>query len=118
MIRPPPRSTRTDTLFPYTTLFRSAHSLARLAIDQGDGLETIWQPEPPTVRFGDIAVEVPPFAFLQATAAGQAALVDAAREAIGDAPAVADLFAGVGTFALSVQAGRKVYAAEIGRAHV
>src|SRR3546814_12134083 len=25
MIRRPPRSTRTDTLFPYTTLFRSAH---------------------------------------------------------------------------------------------
>src|SRR3546814_1642325 len=24
MTRPPPRSTRTDTLFPYTTLFRSA----------------------------------------------------------------------------------------------
>src|SRR3546814_3791171 len=24
MIRPPPRSTRTDTLFPYTTLFRSS----------------------------------------------------------------------------------------------
>src|SRR3546814_7459669 len=30
MIRRPPRSTRTDTLFPYTTLFRSAlRSLAR-----------------------------------------------------------------------------------------
>src|SRR3546814_5158633 len=28
MIRRPPRSTRTDTLFPYTTLFRSNH-LAR-----------------------------------------------------------------------------------------
>src|SRR3546814_2345148 len=26
MIRRPPRSTRTDTLFPYTTLFRSGHS--------------------------------------------------------------------------------------------
>src|SRR3546814_14758864 len=26
MIRLPPRSTRTDTLFPYTTLFRSRHS--------------------------------------------------------------------------------------------
>src|SRR3546814_14367827 len=25
MIRRPPRSTRTDTLFPYTTLFRSVH---------------------------------------------------------------------------------------------
>src|SRR3546814_11905294 len=31
MIRRPPRSTRTDTLFPYTTLFRSARgSSARL----------------------------------------------------------------------------------------
>src|SRR3546814_15632164 len=28
MIRRPPRSTRTDTLFPYTTLFRSPRSLA------------------------------------------------------------------------------------------
>src|SRR3546814_4161842 len=27
MIRRPPRSTRTDTLFPYTTLFRSAQKL-------------------------------------------------------------------------------------------
>src|SRR3546814_14598440 len=27
MIRRPPRSTRTDTLFPYTTLFRSAQAL-------------------------------------------------------------------------------------------
>src|SRR3546814_3282248 len=27
MIRRPPRSTRTDTLFPYTTLFRSPHEL-------------------------------------------------------------------------------------------
>src|SRR3546814_12711743 len=27
MIRQPPRSTRTDTLFPYTTLFRSSHKL-------------------------------------------------------------------------------------------
>src|SRR3546814_1719771 len=28
MIRRPPRSTRTDTLFPYTTLFRSGHALS------------------------------------------------------------------------------------------
>src|SRR3546814_3989136 len=28
MIRRPPRSTRTDTLFPYTTLFRSRHCIA------------------------------------------------------------------------------------------
>src|SRR3546814_5397952 len=30
MIRRPPRSTRTDTLFPYTTLFRSAQSCSGL----------------------------------------------------------------------------------------
>src|SRR3546814_17330123 len=29
IIRRPPRSTRTDTLFPYTTLFRSFESLSR-----------------------------------------------------------------------------------------
>src|SRR3546814_2627106 len=32
MIRRPPRSTRTDTLFPYTTRFRSAWKLDRLRI--------------------------------------------------------------------------------------
>ena len=92
--------------------FAGGHRLARFAVDQGYGLETLWQPEPPTVGFGEVMVEVPTFAFLQATAAGQAALVEAVTNAIGDAPAVADLFAGVGTFALSIQRGRKVYAAE------
>src|SRR3546814_4072319 len=34
MIRRPPRSTRTDTLFPYTTLFRSRRQvLVRLTVD-------------------------------------------------------------------------------------
>src|SRR3546814_16881928 len=44
MIRRPPRSTRTDTLFPYTTLFRSAAGkervnahLLRLQIPDGRG---------------------------------------------------------------------------------
>src|SRR3546814_13810624 len=30
MIRRPPRSTRTDTLFPYTTLFRSGYDVGNL----------------------------------------------------------------------------------------
>src|SRR3546814_1056650 len=33
MIRRPPRSTRTDTLFPYTTLFRSLVTGERIEID-------------------------------------------------------------------------------------
>src|SRR3546814_16268309 len=40
MIRRPPRSTRTNTLFPYTTLFRSLDRLAALA-DQ-TGARAIW----------------------------------------------------------------------------
>src|SRR3546814_7356842 len=41
MIRRPPRSTRTDTLFPYTTLFRSrgwAGGSARPRANRADGL--------------------------------------------------------------------------------
>src|SRR3546814_20857586 len=41
MIRRPPRSTRTDTLFPYTTLFRSGHDAGlpgrRLLLERGAG---------------------------------------------------------------------------------
>src|SRR3546814_2199152 len=33
MIRRPPRITRTDTLFPYTTLFRSWHNVSRVCDD-------------------------------------------------------------------------------------
>src|SRR3546814_9098643 len=32
MIRRPPRSTRTDTLFPYTTLFRSLHQVSQVSV--------------------------------------------------------------------------------------
>src|SRR3546814_1307281 len=41
MRRQPPRSTRTDTLFPYTTLVRSghaAHRVAQAAADLGDDM--------------------------------------------------------------------------------
>src|SRR3546814_16437461 len=40
MIRRPPRSTRTDTLFPYTTLFRSQQRglAGAVAAEDGDGL--------------------------------------------------------------------------------
>src|SRR3546814_8869250 len=40
MIRRPPRSTRTDTLFPYTTLFRSRSALRRPA-EGGEGGGTL-----------------------------------------------------------------------------
>src|SRR3546814_17707737 len=39
MIRRPPRSTRTDTLFPYTTLFRSALAYGRHLLGDRIGFE-------------------------------------------------------------------------------
>src|SRR3546814_20277895 len=41
MIRRPPRSTRTDTLFPYTTLFRSADGAGENSADAAHGVRRI-----------------------------------------------------------------------------
>src|SRR3546814_5305295 len=45
MIRRPPRSTRTDTLFPYTTLFRSPRQQAILeplnGLTKGDAIKSL-----------------------------------------------------------------------------
>src|SRR3546814_2885927 len=43
MIRRPPRSTRTDTLFPYTTLFRSERVAGRSKLGEGTGGGDPWQ---------------------------------------------------------------------------
>jgi 23S rRNA (uracil1939-C5)-methyltransferase len=92
------------------TVFADRHRLARLSIDEGLGPEARWEPQPVTVTLGGVAVAFPPAAFLQATREGEEALVAAVREAVGAAPAVADLFAGLGTFALALPG--RVYAAE------
>src|SRR3546814_13814172 len=42
MIRRPPRSTRTDTLFPYTTLFRARHLAPPPRREDRDGLPRLW----------------------------------------------------------------------------
>lgn len=92
------------------TDFAQRHALARFAFDEGYGPEVRWEPDAVTVTLGDVAVPLPPAAFLQATREGEAALVAAMQEAVAGAPTVADLFAGLGTFALTLPA--KVYAGE------
>src|SRR3546814_1016956 len=103
MIRRPPRSTRTDTLFPYTTLFRSAAQDPVLL----DAQRTPYVPA--------IAVEV-------AEAAKHAGPVDVA------APFLGDVRTGSHRQALELRAGDEVDHAtdgvgavdggQIGRAHV
>ena len=82
--------------------FAIEHRLARLGIDEGFGPEARWEPQPVTATFAGVPVALPFGAFLQATADGEAALVAAVREAVGEAATVADLFAGLGTFALAL----------------
>jgi len=93
--------------------FAEGQGLARLSLDEGFGPENRFEPQPATVSLSGVPVALPSGAFLQATAEGEAALVAAVREAVGGAARTADLFAGLGTFALAVDG--KVTAAEAAR---
>ena len=95
------------------TAFGEKHRLARLSLDEGYGAEVRYEPVPTTVTLSGVAVALPVGAFLQATSGGEAALVAAVREATGGALKLADLFAGLGTFALAVDG--EVTAAEASR---
>lgn len=90
--------------------FCQRHGVARFAVDDGLGPETRWEPEPVTITLGGLPVPLPHAAFLQATTEGEAALVAAVLAAVGDPATTADLFSGLGTFALALPG--KVYAAE------
>jgi 23S rRNA (uracil1939-C5)-methyltransferase len=83
--------------------FGQVNSLARLSIDEGYGAEPRYEPQPVTVTLGGVPVSLPIGSFLQATADGEAALIDCVREATAGAARIADLFAGLGTFALSLE---------------
>ena len=96
--------------------FAREHALARLTIDQGYGPETLWEPEPVTVTLAGVPVSLPPGAFLQATQDAEVRMAADAAEWLGDARLVADLFAGLGTFAFALRNGRKVLAVEAERA--
>jgi 23S rRNA (uracil1939-C5)-methyltransferase len=85
-----------------------AHRLARLTRHG----EIVAQRAPPIVTIGRARVVLPPGAFLQATLAGEAALAALVLEHCGDAKSVADLFAGVGPFALRLAERAKVLAAD------
>ena len=93
--------------------FARDNALARLTVDGGYGPETVWEPEPVTITLGGTPVGLPSGAFLQATADGEAALIGAARDWLGGAATVADLFSGLGTFAFALATtGSKVLAVE------
>ncbi len=60
------------------------------------------EPKKPLIHFGKVPVPVPPGCFLQATADAEEAMVSLVLSHLGKAKRVADLFCGVGTFALRI----------------
>ena len=82
--------------------FGETQGLARLSLDEGYGPSVRYMPDVATVTLSGVPVAMPEGAFLQATADGEAALVDAVAKALSGVMTIADLFAGLGTFALAL----------------
>lgn len=74
--------------------------------------EIIVEPKKPLIHFGKVPVPVPPGCFLQATAEAEETMAALVLAHLGKARRVADLFCGVGTFALRIAEKSAVHAVE------
>lgn len=84
----------------------AALDLARLS-NHG---EVLVEARAPVLRMGRAVLAMPPGAFLQATAEGETALANRVVAGVGEARTIADLFCGVGTFALRLAESASVMA--------
>ena len=92
-------------------------ALARIATGRGLARitrhgEIVAQPVAPTLTLGRAAVALPPGAFLQPTLAGEETLAGLVVDAAKSARTIADLFAGIGPFALRLAERARVMAAD------
>lgn len=88
--------------------FAVSNGLARLTVDG----EVIVEPRKPVVMFGAVSVQPPPGGFLQAVADAEDGMVGLVSSHMPKAKRVADLFSGVGAFALRLAAFAEVHAVE------
>ncbi|KQX38703.1 hypothetical protein ASD04_08595 [Devosia sp. Root436] len=109
-IRTEKKQARADRVAPLVSRFR----LARLALNG----EMVLQAQAPVIEMGRARVELPIGSFLQATEAAEHALADYVIAAVGKAKTVADLFCGVGPFALRLAEQRPVFAADSDKAGI
>lgn len=85
-----------------------ANGIARLSIDG----EIIVEPTKPVVMVDDISVPTPPGAFLQAVESAEQVMAGLVTDHLKKAKRVADLFSGIGTFALRLARNSEVHAVE------
>ena len=105
-----PKGVRAEKLVPLANDL----GLARLALER----EMILLRQQPTVTMGRSEVDLPMGSFLQATAEAEQVLADYVVNAVGKAKSVADLFCGIGPFALRLAEHAPVFAADSDRAGI
>jgi len=88
--------------------------LARIAWESGTGLEPVAARRAFTVAAGGAILLPPAGAFLQASPAGEEAILSLVKDAVRGSQRIADLYAGCGTLSLPLAlAGHRVHAVEI-----
>ncbi|HZW74960.1 MAG TPA: class I SAM-dependent RNA methyltransferase [Caldimonas sp.] len=92
--------------------FAAEHDLARLSWRAGTIVAPVAQRRPVRAVFAGVAVDLPPDAFLQASAEADAVLSGLVLDAVGAPRRVADLYAGVGTFSFALASRAPVHAVE------
>ena len=92
--------------------FAAEHDLARLSWQAGKVSAPVAQRRPVRAVFVGVAVDLPPDAFLQASAEADAVLGALVLDAVGTPHRIADLYAGVGTFSFQLAARAPVHAVE------
>ncbi|HWA18236.1 MAG TPA: methyltransferase [Devosia sp.] len=90
------------------TLLAQRLDAARMTLN-GD---LVLEARPPTIRSGKADIALPPASFLQATALAEETLASLVLTGLGKAKHVADLFCGVGPFALRIAERARVFAVD------
>jgi len=88
--------------------FAETTDAARVSWGSRRGSEPVVTRRTPRLRLGQVAVEPPPGAFLQASVPSEAALQACVRTWLGPARRVVDLYGGVGTLSLGLLPQRRV----------
>ena len=95
-------------IFSEVTELANEHNLARVSFDS----EIIVERQPPSVMIGEAKLTLPSASFLQATQAGEEILANLVLEHLEEASKIADLFCGLGPYALRLAEFAAIYAAD------